>query len=160
MKVKNEAATLDVLDSILDSISENSNLAFKNHDAMVQLPGFKIKEGKSSLLQQQIERNNRNSVNFSSISKSTEDEDKGIAEIMMLQQRTVLQVTSCSLIKTILPIIDVNSTEWKKLNRNINYLRISISILDGRSIEIVHSSMSVYSTTANCRNEKNIVIAR
>ena len=59
---------------------------------MRSLPGFKIKDGKSSLLLQQIERNNANSVLASPGSKSIEDEDKGIAEILMLQQRTVLQV--------------------------------------------------------------------
>ena len=50
------------------------------------------KDGKSSLLLQQIERNNANSAMASPGSKSIEDEDKGIAEILMLQQRTVLQV--------------------------------------------------------------------
>ena len=59
---------------------------------MRSLPGFKVKEGKSSLLLQQIERNNANSAMASPGSKCIEDEDKGIAEILMLQQRTVLQV--------------------------------------------------------------------
>ena len=39
-----------------------------------------------------MQRNNVNSEDFSTSPKSTEDEDKGIAEILMLQQRTVLQV--------------------------------------------------------------------
>ena len=59
---------------------------------MRNLPGFKVKEGKPSFLLQQIERNNANSAMSSPSLKSTEDEDKGIAEILMLQQRTVLQV--------------------------------------------------------------------
>ena len=57
-----------------------------------RLPGFKVKIGKPSVLLQQIERNITNSTNCSPEQKSTEDEDKGIAEILMLQQRTVLQV--------------------------------------------------------------------
>ena len=85
-QVKTETATLDVLDSILDSISGNLNV---DQDIARKLPGFKVKEGKPSLLLQQLERNN---INCSPGSKSTEDEDKGIAEILMLQQRTVLQV--------------------------------------------------------------------
>ena len=62
---------------------------------MKNLPGFKVKEGKPSFLLQQIERNNAHSTQFSPGLKSTEDEDKGIAEILMLQQRTVLQVIEC-----------------------------------------------------------------
>ena len=90
--MKHETDSLGVLDSILDSISGVSNVTFKNQDIMRSLPGFKIKEGQTSTLQQQIERNNIHSNHFSATHKSTENEDKGIAEILMLQQRTVLQV--------------------------------------------------------------------
>ena len=93
-QIKTEAANLDVLDSILDSISGCSEIGIKSQDIMRSLPGFKVKEGKSSLLLQQIERNNANSAMASPGSKCIEDEDKGIAEILMLQQRTVLQVPS------------------------------------------------------------------
>ena len=72
------------------------NAANEDQDIARRLPGFKVKEGKPSLLLQQLEINNINSKNCSPGSKSTEDEDKGIAEILMLQQRTVLQVISYS----------------------------------------------------------------
>ena len=93
---KTETATLDVLDSILDSISGHLNAAHEDQEITRRLPGFKVKEGKPSLLLQQLERNNFNSTNCSPGSKSMEDEDKGIAEILMLQQRTVLQVVAYS----------------------------------------------------------------
>ena len=92
LQVKNETATLDVLDSILESISSTSNIDFKRHDIIRSLPGFKCKESRSSTTLQIMQRNNVNSEDFSTSPKSTEDEDKGIAEILMLQQRTVLQV--------------------------------------------------------------------
>ena len=92
LQIKSEAATLDVLDSILESISGSSDTGIKNHNLMKNLPGYRVKEGKPSFLLQQIERNNTQSAQFSPGLKSTEDEDKGIAEILMLQQRTVLQV--------------------------------------------------------------------
>ena len=59
---------------------------------MNSLPGFKIKNGSSSVLLQQLERTNGNTTYVSPSSKSTKNQDKGIAEILMLQQRTVLQV--------------------------------------------------------------------
>ena len=95
-QMKNENATLDVLDSILNSISGDSNSNHEYQDIARGLPGFKVKIGKPSALLQQIERNITNSTNCSPESKSTEDEDKGIAEILMLQQRTVLQVIKYS----------------------------------------------------------------
>ena len=92
LQLKNESNTLDVLDSILESITEGSDIAFKNKGVMNSLPGFKIKNGSSSVLLQQLERANGNTTNVSPGSKSIKNQDKGIAEILMLQQRTVLQV--------------------------------------------------------------------
>ena len=92
LQVKSETDTLDVLDSILESISSTSNIAFKRHDIISNLPGFKCKEGMPNTVLPILQRNIVNSANVSTNPKFTEDEDKGIAEIMMLQQRTVLQV--------------------------------------------------------------------
>ena len=46
LQIKTETATLDVLDSILDSISGHLNAAHEDQDIARRLPGFKIKEGK------------------------------------------------------------------------------------------------------------------
>ena len=55
LQIKSEAATLDVLDSILESISGSSDTGIKNHNLMKNLPGYRVKEGKPSFLLQQIE---------------------------------------------------------------------------------------------------------
>ena len=59
---------------------------------MSSLPGFKCKERRSDTALQIIQRNGPHSMDACMSPKSLEDEDKGIMEILMLQQRTVLQV--------------------------------------------------------------------